>query len=102
MNKLRELVYPSPEHKIEQFEMLIRIHKEQIGDCSTCKHLIPPPADLPGFVTDYGECELNKGIFHKKVCHLEDQKCDDYEEDTSNLEYYLAKIKRLREDIHND
>lgn len=93
---------PTKEDKIRSYERLLELHQKHVGKCCTCKFHSPPPSDLPGFVTDYGDCVLNKDIFNAKVCGLKDVECDCYEEDTSDLKVYLAKIEKLREDIDDD
>lgn len=87
---------PTAEDLIHQYEMLINLHRESVGKCSTCVNHIPTPPDLPGFVTDYGECELKKDIFYDKVCGLTDAECDGYKEDTSFVEDCLAEIEKLK------
>lgn len=37
-NRLREIFDPTPEEQIEMYEKLLQLHKEQIGQCSTCVH----------------------------------------------------------------
>ena len=102
MNKLRDLFYPPPERLIQQYQMLVELHRKNIGHCCTCKFLTPPPADLPGFVTDYGECKLRKDIFPGKVCGLRDVECDCYEEDMSSVKHYLSEIENLKGAIQKE
>lgn len=93
---------PTKEDQIFMCKMIVDFHRNHVGECSTCKWLTPPPSDLPGFVTDYGDCVLSKDIFYDKVCLRKDLECDAYEENTSELEYFLSEIERLKGDIAND
>ena len=77
-NKLRSIFCPSPQEKIKQYEAVLERCCVDDGSCSSCIHHVPPTADLPGFVTDYGKCKLNIDVFAGKVCGLEDVKCESY------------------------
>lgn len=96
MNKLRSIFFPTIKEQITQYERLIQIHNEQIGYCSTCKHYIPTDPYLPGFITDYGKCELDKDIFTEKVCKLRDHDCDLYEESTEIVSHFESLINILK------
>lgn len=80
---------PTKEDEIRSYEILVKLHRESIGECCTCKNYIASPSDLPGFVTDYGACRLNKDIFHEK-------ECESYEEDTDQINGFLAEIEKLK------
>ena len=102
-NKLKELFFPSDSELIRQYNYLLRLHKEQIGLCSTCVHYIE--TGLPGFVTDYGKCRINSPVFVKKVSKLtNDIKCSRYSEDKETVEKINNEISRLRngDKEHND
>lgn len=77
-NKLRSIFSPSPQEKIKQYEAVLERCCVDDGSCSSCIHHVPPTADLPGFVTDYGTCKLNIDVFAGKVCGLKDIKCESY------------------------
>ena len=77
-NKLRSIFCPTPQEKIKQYKAVIDRYCMDNGSCLSCMYHIPPATDLPGFVTDYGECKLNLDIFAGKVCGLEDVKCESY------------------------
>lgn len=46
----------------------IKLHEEQIGDCSTCVNL--DRSTEPGFVTDYGGCRMGKAFLQKRRAAL--------------------------------
>ena len=46
-----EAFKPTIEDEIRSYEKLLELHKEQIGQCSTCIHHVPP-VNYP-VVTDY-------------------------------------------------
>lgn len=90
----RKTFCPTKEEQIDTIEMLIKIHKSQFGDCSTC--LFHLPTDLPGFVTDYGSCRMNSPIFAQKVCGLKDIPCICYAEDTKEIQKLQDMLKSLK------
>lgn len=96
MNKLRRIFNPTKEEKIEDYERIIEIHKEHYGDCCTCAYYNPPPADLPGYITDYGNCELDVYIFAEKVSFAWLRPCDCYEENIEFVEYFTELIEQLK------
>ena len=96
MNKLRRIFNPTKEEKIEDYERIIQIHKEHIDECCTCKYYNPPPADLPGYITDYGNCELDMYFFAVKVCGLRGSRCDCYEENIEFVEHFTELIEQLK------
>lgn len=93
MVDFRRIFRPTAEEQIEDYELLLRLHKEQLGRCSTCANLIP--SDLPGYVTDYGECSADSPLFPAKVCGLEEQICPLYaERSVESLKQEIARLKR--------
>ena len=96
MNKLHKIFYPSPEEEIAFYERIIELHNEQIGRCSTCVHYIHTDPRLPGFVTDYGGCKLDKDIFTAKVCSIDDMECDGYIRNIEFIETIEQRIERLK------
>lgn len=71
----------------------IKLHEEQIGDCSTCVNL--DPSTEPGFVTDYGACRQGKTFFAEKACGLVDHVCDGYIEKRAIVERLRARLAEL-------
>lgn len=57
-SKLRRIFNPTIEEQIQDYEFLLKLHTEQLGQCSTCANLIY--GDMSGVVTDYGMCRKNK------------------------------------------
>lgn len=95
-NRLREIFDPTPEEQIEMYEKLLQLHKEQIGQCSTCVHYIP--TSLPGFVTDYGKCRANSVLFTKKVTDQKEIGCFFYMEETK----YINNLKKLIDELKGE
>ena len=56
MYSFRKSFFPTPEEEAEMCRAAIKLHEEQIGDCSTCVNL--DRSTEPGFVTDYGGCRM--------------------------------------------
>lgn len=96
MNELRDLFNPTKEKRISQYESLIQLHKEQFGECSTCRHYDPPSSDLPGFVIDYGKCKRKIDIFYIKVCGPNKVGCVTYEEDADFVKELEGAIEQLK------
>lgn len=94
MASFRRVFSPTPEEQILDLEMLLQLHMDQIGHCSTCENLIP--GDMPGFVTDYGSCRVGSLIFAEKVCGLRDEVCPMYKEVS------VAQIKREIEHLKQE
>ena len=88
MSGFRKVFCPTKEEQIEKFEMLIKLHEDQLNHCSTC--VFHTPTDMPGFVTDYGSCRVNSPIFAEKVCGLREIECRFYAED-------VTEVNRLKE-----
>lgn len=88
--------HPTKEEEIASIERLIQLHKEHIGDCSTC--LSYCPTDAPGFVTDYGDCLAKSAVFERRVCGLSNESCPLYKENMVTLQMLTEKLKELRED----
>lgn len=95
MNKIKELFSPTTEKEIERTRLLLKLHEEFIGDCSTCEHYVSPQPDLPEYVVDYGECSLKKDMFYKKVCGLCHAVCSGYQESTGEKERLKQKLYKL-------
>lgn len=85
---------PTIEDEIRSYEKLLELHKEQIGQCSTCIHYVPP-VNSP-IVTDYGRCQLNEPNFYDRIF---DQSidCANYEEDTTSAVAWEKILKTLKE-----
>ncbi len=92
MESFRRVFHPTVEEQIQDYELLLRLHKEQLGHCSTCANHIS--SDMPGFVTDYGECRAGIPNFAEKVCGLEQLPCQQYIEES--IEPILREIERLK------
>lgn len=69
---------PTDEEIVEDLEMLLKIHRDQIGKCSTCEHYVSS-----SYSGDYGECKKNMDYFEEKVCGLQKIECSEYIENTS-------------------
>lgn len=52
---------------------------------------------MPGFVTDYGTCLLDRPIFVTKVIRERETVCDTYEEDKACFEELEKRIRELEE-----
>ena len=86
---------PTIEDEIRSYEKLLELHKEQIGQCSTCIHYVPP--DNNPIVTDYGKCRLgDPKMFYDKIF---DQSidCTNYEEDTTSVIVWENVLTDLKE-----
>lgn len=85
---------PTIEDEIRSYEKLLELHKEQIGQCSTCIHHIPP-VNYP-VVTDYGKCRLSESNFYDRIF---DQSidCTNYEEDTISVMVWEKALTDLKE-----
>ena len=92
---LRRTFSPTPEEQIQDLEMILRLHAEQIGRCSTCER--HTPSDMPGHVTDHGGCTVDSPLFPAKVCGLEDKICPLYvERSVESLEKEIERLKQER------
>lgn len=98
MNKLRRIFCPTKEEEIEDYERILQIHKNNIGECCTCIHRIPTDPYLPGFVTDYGKCMWEMFHFEDKVCRLRKIECEHYEENVKTVMLFEELIHRLKGD----
>lgn len=86
---------PTIEDEIRSYEKLLELHKEQIGQCSTCIHHVPP-VNYP-VVTDYGRCLLgDPKMFYDKIL---DQSidCTNYKEDTISVMTWEKILTDLKE-----
>ena len=91
----RRTFLPTPEEQIQEYEMVLRMHTEQIGYCSTCENYIS--SDMPGFVTDYGNCRVDSPVFEAKVCGLKDENCPLYaEKSVEPIKEEIERIKKSR------
>lgn len=81
------------EEEAEMCRAAIKLHEEQIGDCSTCVNL--DRSTEPGFVTDYGGCRMGKAFFAEKACGLVDHVCDGYTEERGLVEWARARLAEL-------
>lgn len=92
-SKLRRIFNPTAEELIRDYEFLLELHMEQLGQCSTCANLIP--GDMSGVVTDYGMCRKNSPLFSAKVCGREDKICSLYvEKSVKSLEQEIDRLRR--------
>lgn len=90
----RRIFKPTKEERKKDLELFLKMHTNNIGRCSTCIHKIE--SDAPGFVTDYGSCDVKSPVFFKKVCAIEEEpECPQYEEDTAYPELLKQQIKLL-------
>ena len=86
---------PTIEDEIRSYEKLLELHKEQIGQCSTCIHYVPP-VNYP-VVIDYGRCRLgDPKMFYDKIF---DQSidCTNYKEDTISVMVWEKILTDLKE-----
>lgn len=91
-SKLQRIFNPTIEEQIQDYEFLLKLHTEQLGQCSTCANLIS--GDMSGVVTDYGMCRKNSSLFSAKVCGRKEKICPLYvEKSVKSLE---QEIERLR------
>ena len=91
--KIRRIFNPTAEELIQDYEFLLELHMEQLGQCSTCANLIH--GDMSGVVTDYGMCRKNSPLFSAKVCGREDKICSLYvEKSVKSLEQEIEKLRR--------
>ena len=95
MADFRRVFHPTVEEQIQDYELLLKLHKEQLGCCSTCANHIP--SDMPGFVTDYGECSVGSSVFVEKVCGLAKTPCPLYTDNSAGVDLLTQKIERLRQ-----
>lgn len=93
----RRIFKPTKEERRQDLELFLKMHTNNIGRCSTCIHKIESHA--PGFVTDYGSCDVKSPVFFKKVCAVgEEPKCPKYEEDTVYPMLLRRQIELLDEE----
>ena len=92
-SKLRRIFNPTAEEQIQDYKFLLELHREQLGQCSTCANLIP--GDMSGVVTDYGMCRKNSPLFSAKVCGRTDKTCLLYlETSVKSLEQEIERLRR--------
>ena len=92
MGLFMRIFNPTKEEQIHSLGMLLKLHEEQIGYCTTCKNYIS--SDMPGFVTDFGECKKRYSEFAQKVCGMIDC-CPLYEEDVEKMVEIKQIIHRI-------
>lgn len=93
-NRLRDLFDPTVKKKIERLNFIISLYRDQFGQCSTCIYY--KDTDMPGFVTDYGECKKSHPIFIEKVISRKNIICDGYEENKITLKKMKKELKELK------
>ena len=92
-SKLRRIFNPTAEEQIQDYKFLLELHREQLGQCSTCANLIS--GDMSGVVTDYGMCRKNIPLFSAKVCGRTDKTCSLYlETSVKSLEQEIERLRR--------
>lgn len=92
-SKLQRIFNPTAEELIQDYEAILKLHAEQLGQCSTCANLIP--GDMSGVVTDYGMCRKNSPLFSAKVCGREEKICSLYvEKSVKSLEHEIGRLRR--------
>ena len=89
-NKIQKLFDPTPEEELEQLEKFLHVYEEAILEkwCSTCAYYVPPDLRLPGFVTDYGNCKIDRTVVPLAGCRY-------YER--GDLESYTVLTDRIEE-----
>lgn len=90
----RRVFFPTKEELIKDYERVLKLHNDQIGQCSTC--VFHTPSEMPGFVTDYGDCQVNSPIFLEKVCGSKDIDCAHYAENVTTANELKLELKRLK------
>lgn len=94
-NFFRRIFRPTKEEQIKDLELLIQLHENHIGHCSTCIHY--EESHMSGFVTDYGECKKKVPWFHDKVLNSEKKiPCPMYNETIKYIETLKQQIELLR------
>lgn len=92
-DKIRRIFNPTAEELIQDYKFLLELHREQLGQCSTCANLIS--GDMSGVVTDYGMCRKNSPLFSAKVCGRTDKTCSLYlETSVKSLEQEIERLRR--------
>lgn len=103
MADFRRAFFPSPEEEKKDLERAVKLYFSFIGYCCTCAH--HEESEMPGFVTDYGECRLNVPDFPEKACAQVGENCEMYETDAEQIKHllssYLEVLGKLREAAHD-
>lgn len=94
MFDFRRIFQPTADEQIGEYERLLTLYNERIGYCSTCIHY--KPSQMPGFVEDYGECNLAIPLFYKKATSRKNINCLYYEKQTIFVETLKRKIEQLK------
>lgn len=93
MADFRRIFFPTPEEEKKDFERVARLYFSNIGYCCTCAN--HDESEMPGFVTDYGECRLNVPDFPEKACAQVEANCEKYELDEEQVEYLLEAYRDI-------
>lgn len=96
MIDFNKIFNPTVDEQIKQYEQLLTLHNKHIGYCSTCVHY--KPSQMPGFVEDYGECDLVLPSFPMKVISQKSTDCLYYKENTAQVEKLKEKIETLKKE----
>lgn len=100
MSNFRKVFCPTKAEQIQSMSYLIALHKEYVGYCETCANYVP--SDLPGFVTDYGECLAKNPIFAQRVCGLSNATCEQYVEDRDTIDKLEGLLNAMKEVTYVD
>lgn len=96
-NKLRSIFSTSDEELLPLYEWVVQHHHERIGACCTCTHYIP--TDMPGFVTDYGDCGVKNPVFVDKVCSEVCHELDEHNECPEYVEKPVTDLERKIDEL---
>lgn len=96
----RKIFQPTKEERIKTYEHLLELQKKYHGRCCSCKNY--EGSNERGFVTDYGKCKVNCGLFTKKVIAKENIDCKSYVEDVENVKMIKESIKKLKGEKNED
>lgn len=91
---------PTPQQELDVCKSMFKLHQELIGHCCTCFWY--KGTDMPGLVTDYGECLINEPKFVDYVLrNLKDDvgPCANYKEDTKYAAELLEELDRLEREV---
>ena len=95
-----EIFKPTPQQELDACRSMLKLHQELIGHCCTC--IWYKGTDMPGFVTDYGECSINEPKFVDYVLrNLKDDvgPCANYKEDKKYAAELLEELDRLEREV---
>lgn len=91
----KDALKPSIQSRINFLEVILKIHELSKEHCSTCIHYIPPDPNLPGYITDYGGCDLGKDISIGEKAN-----CSSYIEDTKDIDDVKKGLEKLRRELN--